>query len=175
MITEIFWQNFLTPYLAIINWRRRKLPLYRSCLHLIICFGEPEKYFLLLKKFLSLQNKLSDVNKNYIDNGQKFELWELKKAQIFDLFHVRHQGVHWLYLWQPHLRLVTSSSHVFPRILNLRIYEFFSQNFIFYFLETCKVSFFCYDKQFYRHFWSQKTKILPCTKIKQRKFREIFL
>ena len=48
------------------------------CLHLIIHFMGINKGFSEVKKsvFLSAQNKLSGVNKTYIDigNGQKFEL-----------------------------------------------------------------------------------------------------
>ena len=52
------------------------------------------------------------------------------------------------------------------------IYEFSSRNFMFHFLEGCKVSFFVMINSYtYWHFFYLKRKILPCRKTKQRKFR----
>ena len=64
--------------------------------------------------------------------------------------------------------LLTSSSHVFHES---GIYEFFSRNSMFHFLEGCKVSFSVMINS-YISIFDLNRKLLPCRKITQRNFPE---
>ena len=64
----------------------------------------------------------------------------------------------------PYENLVTSSSHVFYESW---MYDFFLQNFMFYFLQGCKVS-FSVTINSYIGIFDLNGKLLPCRKTKQR-------
>jgi hypothetical protein len=126
-------------------------------------------------QFGQRESNEKEVKKTYMDigNGQKFELWELEKSTNFWPVSCSSSRSSLIVS----LAATSSSSNefitCFSRILNLRIYEFFSQNFLFHFLETCKV-FFSVMINSSIGIFDHKRKLLPCTKIKQRKFCEIF-
>ena len=87
---------------------------YRSCLCLIICFGGTRNWFLTSENhFLIPHNKLSDVNKTYIDisNGQKFELYFFSKRFLTCKASCKFFSCSWLWpFWDMNSLLILTSS-----------------------------------------------------------------